>query len=124
MTITEEAIYLDQVRFDLQFKKRQSEIINEISIWAQSESFRSRTHEVVRSTLNEHDEMVGLAERLCGTQIFTSNVEALAKTVIESSGNKTWIERWSTCFWIIVTAVVTVIITQYGDFLIRKCFSN
>jgi len=110
--------YSDEERFDSQFKKRQSEIINEISIWSQSEPFQSKIREQIFSSLSSHDTLIDLSRRLYENGIFISNFKDLTKKEFEANANKTWIGRFK---WLGI-AVLASIITILAEFCIKKCF--
>lgn len=117
-TETVTAPYSDAERFDADFKKRQTEINNEISIWSQSESFRSRAREVMQTSINDHDSLVNLSRRLFENGIFTASFKELTKKEIEATRYKTWGARLSVFSWLLIGGVVTFAI----EVLIRKCF--
>jgi len=117
-----EVPYKDEVRFDAEFKKRQSEINNEILIWLQSELFRSKVLEVTHAAINDHDELVNLSKRLFENGIFTSNFKELTKKEFESNSHKTRRERFSKWLWLVMAAAVGSFLTFFFGFLEKKCF--
>ncbi len=110
--------YSDAERFDAEFKKRQCEITNEISIWSQSESFRTRVREVARTAINDHDELVNLSRRLFENGVFASNFRELTKNEMEANTHKTWMERTSKWLWLGAGGVIVF----FTEFFIKKCF--
>ncbi len=114
--VKEKVRYSDAERFDAEFKKRQSEINNEISIWSQSESFRLKVREIAHNAINDHDQLVNLSRHLFENGIFLDNFKDLTKKETESNTQKIWIKRSSTVFWI----CFGVFITALGEFFIKK----
>lgn len=113
--------YSDEERFDLQFKKRQCEIRDEISIWSQSEPFQSKIREQSLLCLSNQDVLGNLSTRLFENGNFVSYFKDLTKKEIESNTQKTWIERLSKGWGFFTAVVLGVIITVLAEFFIRKC---
>ena len=113
-------IYSNAVRFDAEFKKRQVEIQQEISIWSQSESYGTKVREHVHTALCNHDELVNLSRRLFENGVFTSNFGTHAIGIIRSNNQTTWIGRLSSWLKFIVGGFMGGITILFGQFLINK----
>jgi hypothetical protein len=114
----EKVQYSEVERFDAEFKKRQSEINNEILIWSQSEMFQSKIREQIFSSLSNHDALVNLSKRLFENGAFISNFKDLTKKEVESNTSRLWMQRLSKFLWLLTGGIITFL----ADFFIRKCF--
>ncbi|MGC1878674.1 MAG: hypothetical protein WA347_00125 [Rhabdochlamydiaceae bacterium] len=110
--------YSEAERFDADFKKRKSEINDEILNWSLSEPFQSKIRQQISLSLSDHDVLINLSKRLFENGGFTANFKELTKKEIESNAHKTWIERLSKWLWLVVGGIITVV----GEFFIKKCF--
>jgi hypothetical protein len=109
--------YSDEERFDAEFKKRQVEITNEISIWSQSESFSGKVRDVVNVCQSDHDGLVNLSNRLFQNGVFLASFRELTKKEAESNKNKTWVDRFNYWWGAVIGALVVVVV----EFLWKKC---
>jgi hypothetical protein len=114
----EKVAYSDAERFDAEFKKRQSEINTEISIWSQSQLFHSKIQEQIRSFLSNHDLLTNLSKRLFENGIFISNFKDLMKKEIESNSNSRWMQRLKYLIVVLLGGIITFLV----ELFIRKCF--
>jgi len=108
--------YSNAEQFNADFKKRQSEIHTEISIVLQSEHFRVKSSEIVKSVLTDHDTLASLSKRLFENGVFTDKLKEHIKKEIELTKHKSFFERFGKFGWLVIGAIIAVL----GEILISK----